>query len=106
MKNKNRFIDYSSYNFHYYETKNVRKKEKKRTRLEKILTTALTIKNSQGRSIRRTPCFSKVASISRDIVTEQREKEGEEEGKAEEKDLETRSLAMLVAFAISHLTPT
>lgn len=106
MKNKNRFIDYSSYNFHYYETKNVRKKEKERTRLEKILTTALTIKNSQGRSIRRTPCFSKVASIPRDIVTEQREKEGEEEGKAEEKDLETRSLAMLVAFAISHLTPT
>lgn len=82
-QNKNRFIDYSSYNFHYHcyersekraKKKNGRKKKVEDTR-GKILTTALTIKNSQGRSMTQTPCFSNVASIPRDIVTEEEERE-------------------------------
>lgn len=58
------------------EKKNGRKKKVEDTR-GKILTTALTIKNSQGRSMTQTPCFSNVASIPRDIVTEEKEEREE-----------------------------
>lgn len=92
------------------EAKNVRKKNGRKKKVEdtrgKILTTALTIKNSQGRSMTQTPCFSNVASIPRDIVTEEEEREEERKEKKRTWKREVSRCSLVSRFPIPPQPPS